>query len=84
MNYLAPNLSKLVTGIACGKSALSSRTDASEGYGPHSGALHVVNAELTLPPEVRSEDVRAHHVRYEDFTLENYQCHPGIKAPISV
>ena len=22
--------------------------------------------------------------RYEDFTLENYQCHPGIKAPIAV
>ena len=22
--------------------------------------------------------------RYEDFTLENYQCHAGIKAPIAV
>jgi thymidylate synthase len=22
--------------------------------------------------------------RYEDFTLENYQCHPAIKAPIAV
>jgi thymidylate synthase len=22
--------------------------------------------------------------RYEDFTLENYQCHPGIKAPVAV
>ena len=22
--------------------------------------------------------------RYEDFTLENYQAHPGIKAPIAV
>lgn len=21
---------------------------------------------------------------YEDFTLENYQCHPGIKAPVAV
>jgi thymidylate synthase len=22
--------------------------------------------------------------QYEDFTLENYQAHPGIKAPIAV
>jgi len=22
--------------------------------------------------------------QYEDFTLENYECHPGIKAPVSV
>lgn len=22
--------------------------------------------------------------RYEDFTLEHYQCHPGIKAPVAV
>jgi thymidylate synthase len=22
--------------------------------------------------------------KYEDFTLENYQAHPGIKAPIAV
>jgi thymidylate synthase len=22
--------------------------------------------------------------RYEDFVLENYQCHPGIKAPVAV
>ena len=22
--------------------------------------------------------------RYEDFTLEGYQCHPGIKAPVAV
>ena len=22
--------------------------------------------------------------RYEDFTLENYQSHPGIKAPVAV
>lgn len=22
--------------------------------------------------------------QYEDFTLENYQCHPGIKAPVAV
>jgi thymidylate synthase len=22
--------------------------------------------------------------RYEDFTLENYQCHPAIKAPVAI
>jgi thymidylate synthase len=22
--------------------------------------------------------------KYEDFTLENYECHPGIKAPVAV
>jgi thymidylate synthase len=22
--------------------------------------------------------------QYEDFTLENYECHPGIKAPVAV
>lgn len=24
------------------------------------------------------------HFKYEDFTLENYQCHPAIKAPVAV
>jgi thymidylate synthase len=22
--------------------------------------------------------------KYEDFTLENYECHPAIKAPVAV
>jgi thymidylate synthase len=22
--------------------------------------------------------------KYEDFTLENYQCHPAIKAPVAI
>jgi thymidylate synthase len=22
--------------------------------------------------------------KFEDFTLENYECHPGIKAPVAV
>jgi thymidylate synthase len=35
---------------------------------------------LTLNPEVR--DLFA--FRYEDFRLDNYQCHPPIKAPIAV
>jgi thymidylate synthase len=24
------------------------------------------------------------HFRFEDFMLENYQCHPAIKAPVAV
>lgn len=35
---------------------------------------------MKLNPEVR--DIFA--FRYEDFTLENYQCHPAIKAPVAV
>ncbi|MEE4301968.1 MAG: thymidylate synthase [Pseudomonadales bacterium] len=35
---------------------------------------------MRLNPEVK--DLFA--FRYEDFTLENYRCHPGIKAPIAV
>ncbi|RME41413.1 MAG: thymidylate synthase, partial [Deltaproteobacteria bacterium] len=35
---------------------------------------------MRLNPEV--EDLFA--FRYEDFTLENYRCHPPIRAPIAV
>lgn len=35
---------------------------------------------MKLNPEVK--DLFA--FRYEDFTLENYQCHPAIKAPVAV
>ena len=35
---------------------------------------------MRLAPEVK--DLFA--FRYEHFTLENYQCHPAIKAPIAV
>ena len=35
---------------------------------------------MRLNPEIKNiEDFR-----YEDFTLENYQCHPAIKAPVAV
>lgn len=36
--------------------------------------------QMKLNPEVR--DIFS--FRYEDFTLENYQCHPAIKAPVAV
>jgi thymidylate synthase len=35
---------------------------------------------MKINPEVK--DIFSFH--YEDFTLENYQAHPGIKAPIAV
>jgi thymidylate synthase len=35
---------------------------------------------MKINPEVK--DIFAFH--YEDFTLENYECHPGIKAPVAV
>jgi thymidylate synthase len=35
---------------------------------------------MTLNPDVT--DIFA--FTFEDFTLENYQCHPGIKAPVAV
>ncbi len=35
---------------------------------------------MKLNPEVKD----LFGFRYEDFTLENYQCHPAIKAPVAV
>jgi thymidylate synthase len=35
---------------------------------------------MKLNPEVKS----IFEFRYEDFTLENYECHPAIKAPVAV
>mgnify|MGYP000983200127 CR=1 FL=1 len=35
---------------------------------------------MRLNPNVKS----IFDFRYEDFTLENYQCHPAIKAPVAV
>lgn len=38
-----------------------------------------------LPRMVLNPDVKSvFDFRYEDFKLENYQCHPGISAPIAV
>jgi thymidylate synthase len=36
--------------------------------------------KMTLNPDVK--DIFA--FKYEDFTLENYQAHPHIKAPVAV
>jgi len=35
---------------------------------------------MRLNPEVKN----LFDFKFEDFTLENYQCHPGIKAPVAV
>jgi thymidylate synthase len=35
---------------------------------------------MKINPEVK--DIFA--FKYEDFTLENYECHPAIKAPVAV
>ncbi len=56
-------------------------------YSNHRDAVHEQLSRQPFPlpkmrlnPEVK--DLFA--FRYEDFTLENYQCHPAIKAPIAV
>jgi len=36
--------------------------------------------QMKLNTEVKDID----SFKYEDFTLENYECHPSIKAPIAV
>jgi len=35
---------------------------------------------MKLNPEIKN----IFDFRFEDFTLENYQCHPGIKAPVAI
>ena len=35
---------------------------------------------MKINPEVK--DIFS--FKFEDFTLENYECHPGIKAPVAV
>ena len=56
----------------------------------YSNHLDQVNLQLSrehypLPIMKLNPDVKdLFDFRYEDFTLENYQCHPGIKAPVAV
>ncbi len=56
----------------------------------YSNHLEQVNLQLSrehypLPVMKLNPDVKdLFDFRYEDFTLENYQCHPGIKAPVAV
>lgn len=47
--------------------------------------LQLAREPFPLPTMRLNPDVKdLFAFRFEDFTLENYQCHPGIKAPIAV
>ena len=47
--------------------------------------LQLSRAPFPLPTMRLNPDVTdLFAFRFDDFTLENYQCHPGIKAPIAV
>jgi thymidylate synthase len=58
----------------------------------HLYANHVEQARLQLTREpyplprmrINPEKKNIFEFEWEDFTLENYQSHPGIKAPIAV
>ncbi|GAA4463870.1 thymidylate synthase [Nemorincola caseinilytica] len=47
--------------------------------------LQLTRTPFPLPTMRLNPDVKdLFDFRYEDFTLENYQCHPAIKAPVAV
>jgi thymidylate synthase len=47
--------------------------------------LQLTRTPYTLPTLKMNPEVQdIFSFRYEDFTLENYQCHPAIKAPVAV
>jgi thymidylate synthase len=47
--------------------------------------LQLSRAPYPLPTMKLNPDVKdLFAFRYEDFSLENYQCHPAIKAPVAV
>ncbi len=47
--------------------------------------LQLSRQPYPLPVMKLNKDIRdIFEFTYEDFTLENYQCHPGIKAPVAV
>ena len=47
--------------------------------------LQLTRLPYELPVMKINPDVKdLFSFKYEDFTLENYQCHPAIKAPVAV
>lgn len=56
----------------------------------YSNHLEQARLQLTREPypmpkmRINSEVTDMFGFRYEDFTLEDYQCHPAIKAPVAV
>ena len=52
--------------------------------------LEQVNKQLARKPfalphmKINPDRINLFEFEFEDFELQNYQCHPGIKAPISV
>ncbi len=47
--------------------------------------LQLSRTPYALPTMKLNPDIKnIEDFKFEDFTLENYQCHPGIKAPIAV
>ena len=47
--------------------------------------LQITREPFPLPNMLINPDVESiFDFKYEDFCLINYQCHPGIKAPIAV
>jgi thymidylate synthase len=48
-------------------------------------ALQLSRSTFPLPTMRLNADVKdLFDFKFEDFSLENYQCHPGIKAPVAV
>lgn len=56
----------------------------------YSNHMEQVNLQLTRTPfplptmQLNPEVKNIFEFRFEDFALENYQCHPAIKAPVAV